>query len=71
MDGVQEHGSQQTNKQMKVVENLPIINKNKGCVITLWPCHFTLKKDLKAKEELWKNSNISPCKNIPNLQKIL
>jgi hypothetical protein len=27
---------------------------NKGCV-TLWPCHFTLKRmDLKAKEELWK-----------------
>jgi hypothetical protein len=23
-----------------------------------------LKKDLKAKEELWKHSNISPCKNI-------
>jgi len=30
----------------------------------------TLKKYLKAKEELWKlNSNISPCKNVPNLQK--
>jgi hypothetical protein len=29
-----------------------------------------IKKYLKAKEELWKlNSNISPCKNIPNLQK--
>jgi hypothetical protein len=25
---------------------------------------FTLKKYLKAKEELQKNSNISPCKNI-------
>jgi hypothetical protein len=23
-----------------------------------------IKKYLKAKEELWKNSNISPCKNI-------
>jgi hypothetical protein len=23
-----------------------------------------IKKDLKAKEELWKHSNISPCKNI-------
>jgi hypothetical protein len=22
------------------------------------------KKDLKAKEELWKHSNISPCQNI-------
>jgi hypothetical protein len=22
------------------------------------------KKDIKAKEELWKHSNISPCKNI-------
>jgi hypothetical protein len=30
MDGVQEHGSQQTNKQMKVVENLPMINKTRG-----------------------------------------
>jgi hypothetical protein len=30
----------------------------------------TLKKYLKAKEELWKlNSNISPCKKVPNLQK--
>jgi hypothetical protein len=32
-------------------------------------CHnaalpFTLKKYFKEKEELWKNSNISPCKNI-------
>jgi hypothetical protein len=29
--------------------------ENKGCV-TLWPCHFTLKRSkyLKAKEELWK-----------------
>jgi hypothetical protein len=27
---------------------------NKGCV-TLWPCHFTFKKEyLKAREELWK-----------------
>jgi hypothetical protein len=25
---------------------------------------FTLKKDLKAKEELWKLKYISPCKNI-------
>jgi hypothetical protein len=23
-----------------------------------------IKKNLKAKEELWKNPNISPCKNI-------
>jgi hypothetical protein len=28
-----------------------------------------IKKYIKAKEELWKNSNISPCKNIHNLQK--
>jgi hypothetical protein len=27
-------------------------------------CHFTLKSYLKAKEELWKTQNISPCKNI-------
>jgi hypothetical protein len=27
-----------------------------------------IRKYLKAKEELWKNSNISPCKNRPNLQ---
>jgi hypothetical protein len=41
---------------------------HKGCV-TLWPCQpFTLKSTLEAKEELWKNSNISRCKNIPNLQ---
>ncbi len=26
---------------------------NKGCV-TLWPCQFTLKRYLKAKQELWK-----------------
>jgi hypothetical protein len=26
---------------------------------------FTLKKYLKAKEELWKLKYISPCKNIP------
>jgi hypothetical protein len=45
-----------------------LVTPNKGCV-TLWPCHpFTLKSTLKAKEELWKNSNISPCKNILNLQ---
>jgi hypothetical protein len=31
-----------------------------------------IKKYLKAKEEeLWKNSNISPCKKYINLQKIL
>jgi hypothetical protein len=28
-----------------------------------------IQKYLKAKEELWNYSNISPCKNIPNLQK--
>jgi hypothetical protein len=26
---------------------------NKGCVAP-WPCHLQKKKDLKAKEELWK-----------------
>jgi len=26
--------------------------KQGGCVITLWPCHFTLKKYLRAKEKL-------------------
>jgi hypothetical protein len=30
-----------------------------------------IKKYLKAKEELWKLKYISPCKNIPNLPKIL
>jgi hypothetical protein len=30
-----------------------VLHFNKGCV-TLGPCHFTLKKYLKAKEELWK-----------------
>jgi hypothetical protein len=29
-----------------------------------WPLPSTLKKYLKAKEELWKLSNISPCKNM-------
>jgi hypothetical protein len=32
--------------------------------VTLWPLPFKFKKYLKAKEELPKNSNISPCKNI-------
>jgi hypothetical protein len=31
---------------------------------------FTLKKYLKAKRRIMETSNISPCKNIPNLQKI-
>jgi len=31
----------------------PLAILNKGCV-TLWPCPFTLKRYLKAKEELWK-----------------
>jgi hypothetical protein len=32
---------------------------------------FTFLKNIlrQKEEELWKNSNISPCKNIPNLQK--
>jgi hypothetical protein len=32
-----------------------------SCTVAL---PFTFKKYLKAKEELWKNPNISPCKNI-------
>ncbi len=27
-------------------------------------CHFTSKRYLKTKEELWKLKYISPCKNI-------
>jgi hypothetical protein len=39
--------------------------ENKGCV-TLWPCH--LHENLRQKKN-YENSNISPCKNTPNLQK--
>jgi hypothetical protein len=37
----------------------------------MWPWHLHFKKIIlrQKEEELWKNSNISPCKNIPNLQK--
>jgi hypothetical protein len=35
-----------------------------GVGVTLWPCRFTFKKYIKAKEELWKLKYISPCKNI-------
>jgi hypothetical protein len=42
---------------------------NKGCV-TLWPCQFTLKKYLKAKEELWKLKKYYTMQKY-NLQKIL
>jgi hypothetical protein len=34
----------------------------------LWPLPFTLKSILRQKKNDG-NSNISPCKNIPNLQK--
>jgi hypothetical protein len=36
------------------------------------PCGLAIyiQKDLKAKNN-YGNSNISPCKNIPNIQKIL
>jgi len=40
---------------------------NKGCV-RLWPLPFTLKCILRPKKND-ENSNISPRKNIPNLQK--
>jgi hypothetical protein len=37
------------------------------CHIVALP--FTLKSILRQKEELWKLKYISPCKNLPNLQK--
>jgi len=33
---------------------MELLQKTRGVSVTLWPCHFTLKKYLKAKEELWK-----------------
>jgi len=39
------------------------VELNKGCVTLTVALPFTLKKYLKAKEELWK-FNIAPCKNI-------
>jgi len=42
---------------------------NKVCITTM-ALPFTLKDILKQKKN-YENSNISPCKNIPNLQKIL
>jgi hypothetical protein len=39
------------------------LNTTRGCV-TLWGLAIYIKKYLKRKEALWKNSNISPCKNI-------
>ncbi len=59
---------------------------NKGCGVTLWPCHFTIKKYLKAKEEedeeLWKlkynftmqktyNPQKNPLKRKPKSFKIV
>jgi hypothetical protein len=40
----------------------------RGVSITLWPCPLTLKSILRQNKN-YGNSNISPCKNIPNLQK--
>jgi hypothetical protein len=38
--------------------------KTRGCVI-LWPCHLHLLKSiLRQKKKNYRNSNISPCKNI-------
>jgi hypothetical protein len=34
------------------------------CVTLCGLAIYILKVYMKAKEELWKNSNISPCKNI-------
>jgi hypothetical protein len=41
--------------------------RNKG-PMQAWPHPFTLKRILRQKKN-YGNSNISPCKNIPNLQK--
>jgi hypothetical protein len=44
-------------------------NQNKGVCHTLWPCHLHLKsKYLKAQEDHYENSNISPLQKY-NLQK--
>jgi hypothetical protein len=49
-------------------DQFKIVNVNKGCV-TLWPCHFTFKKYLKAKEEeLWNLKYFTMQKHI-TLQK--
>ncbi len=42
---------------------------NKGCV-TLWPCHFTLKRMILRQKKNYGNSNISACPKY-NLRKIL
>ncbi len=42
---------------------------NKVCIITM-ALPFTLK-DILRQNKNYGNSNISPCKNMPNLQKIL
>jgi hypothetical protein len=44
-------------------------NKQGVCHILCGLAIYIIKKDLQAKEELYGNSNISPCKNIINLQK--
>ncbi len=54
MDGVQEHGSQQTNKQMKVVENLPIINKTRGVSSHCGLAILNLKRILRQKKNYGK-----------------
>ncbi len=73
MDGVQEHGSQQTNK-WKLLKTCQSSIKQGVCHIVALP--FTLEKYLKEKEDLWKlkyftmqKSNLQ--KNPPKETKIL
>jgi len=44
-------------------------NKTRGYVTTL-ALPFTFKKYILRQKKNYGNSNISPCKNLPNLQKI-
>ncbi len=58
------------------MQSLPIgASTSSFCHIKQGVCHtvalpFTLKSILRQKKN-YQNSNISPCKNVPNLQKIL
>jgi hypothetical protein len=58
------------------MQSLPIgASTSSFCYIKQGVCHtvalpFTLKSILRQKKN-YQNSNISPCKNVPNLQKIL
>jgi hypothetical protein len=54
--------------QLRSTEHFKI---NKGCVSHYIALPFTLKSILTWQKKNYGNSNISPCKNVHNLQKIL